>query len=140
MYISLYIWLHLIIFWGHIEVGSLCLRTQTFLDIWFMWACVCLVAQSCLTLVTHRLPGSTVQEILQARILEWVAISFSRGSSQPRNQTQVSSIAVRLYQLSYKESPHVSILLFKISHLSASMYQCPCSEVILGLSAFILNS
>ena len=99
--------------------------------------------QVCLTLCDPtdcRPPGSSVQEILQARILEWVAISFSRGSSQPRNQTQVSSIAVRLYQLSYKESPHVSILLFKISHLSASMYQCPCSEVILGLSAFILNS
>ena len=35
----------------------------------------------------------TVHEILQARILEWVAIPFSRGSSQPMNQTQVSHIA-----------------------------------------------
>ena len=34
-----------------------------------------------------------VPEILQARILEWVAFPFSRGSSQPRNQTQVSHIA-----------------------------------------------
>ena len=34
------------------------------------------------------LPGSSVHGILQARILEWVAISFSRGSSQPRNWTQ----------------------------------------------------
>ena len=33
-------------------------------------------------------PGSTVHGILQARILEWVVISFSRGSSQPRNWTQ----------------------------------------------------
>ena len=33
-------------------------------------------------------PGSSVQEIFQARILEWVAISFSRGSSQPRNRTR----------------------------------------------------
>ena len=38
-------------------------------------------------------PGSSVHEILQARILEWVAIPFSRGSSQPRDQTQVSHIA-----------------------------------------------
>ena len=38
-------------------------------------------------------PGSSVHGILQARILEWVAISFSRGSSQPRNRTQVSGIA-----------------------------------------------
>ena len=35
----------------------------------------------------------TVHGILQARILEWVAVSFSRGSSQPRDQTQVSHIA-----------------------------------------------
>ena len=35
-------------------------------------------------------PGSSVHGILQVRILEWVAISFSRGSSQPRDQTQVS--------------------------------------------------
>ena len=37
-----------------------------------------------------RPPGSSVNGILQARILEWVAIPFSRGSSQPRDQTQVS--------------------------------------------------
>ena len=35
----------------------------------------------------------TVHGILQARILEWVAFAFSRGSSQPRDQTQVSRIA-----------------------------------------------
>ena len=39
------------------------------------------------------LPGSSVHRILQAWILEWVAISFSRGSSWPRDQTQVSCIA-----------------------------------------------
>ena len=39
------------------------------------------------------LPGSSVHGILQVRILEWVAISFSRGSSQPRDWTQVSHIA-----------------------------------------------
>ena len=46
------------------------------------------VAQSCLTLcdpMDCSLPGSSVHGILQARILEWVAISFSRGSSQPRD-------------------------------------------------------
>ena len=46
--------------------------------------------QSCLTLcdrMESSPPGSSVHGILQARILEWVAISFSRESSQPRNQT-----------------------------------------------------
>ena len=44
-------------------------------------------------------PGSSVHGILQARILEWVAISFSRGSSWPRDQTQVSHIAGRRFNL-----------------------------------------
>ena len=43
------------------------------------------------------LPGSSVHGILQARILEWVAISFYRESFWPRDQTQVSCIAVRLF-------------------------------------------
>ena len=43
------------------------------------------------------LPGSSVREILQARILEGVAISFSKGSSQPRDQTQVCCIAGRFF-------------------------------------------
>ena len=43
------------------------------------------------------LPGSSVRGILQARILEWVAIPFSWGSSQPRDQTQVSCIAGRFF-------------------------------------------
>ena len=47
-----------------------------------------------------------VHGILQARILEWVAAPFSRGSSQPRDGTQVSHIAGRIiYQLSYQEAP-----------------------------------
>ena len=47
-----------------------------------------LVAQLCLTLsnpMDSSPPGSSVHGILQARILEWAAISFSRGSSQPRD-------------------------------------------------------
>ena len=58
-----------------------------------------------------RLPGSSVQGILQLRILEWAVISFSKGSSQPRNQTQVSCIVGRFFTnwamreaLSYFES------------------------------------
>ena len=53
------------------------------------------VAQSCLTLcdpMDCSLPGSSVHGIFQARILEWIAISFSRGSSWPRDRTQVSRI------------------------------------------------
>ena len=59
-----------------------------------------LKAQSCLTLcdpIDCSLPSSSVRGILQARILEWIAISFSRVSSQPRNRTQVSCIAGRCF-------------------------------------------
>ena len=45
------------------------------------------------------LPGSSVHGILQARILEWVAISFSRESSWPRDRTWVSCIAGRLFSI-----------------------------------------
>ena len=44
-------------------------------------------------------PGSSVHGILQARILEWVATVFSRGSSQPRDQTWVSCIAGRFFTI-----------------------------------------
>ena len=53
-----------------------------------------LVAQSCLTLydlMACSLPGFSAHGILQARILEWVAMPSSRGSSQPRDQTQVQA-------------------------------------------------
>ena len=53
------------------------------------------VAQSCPTLCNTM--DYAVHGILQARILEWVAVPFSRGSSQPRDQTQVSSIAGRFF-------------------------------------------
>ena len=43
------------------------------------------------------LPDSSVHGILQARLLEWVAISFSKGSSRPRNRTQVSQISGRFF-------------------------------------------
>ena len=45
------------------------------------------------------LPGSSVQGIYQARVLEWVAISFSRGSSQSRDQTRVSCTAGRRFTI-----------------------------------------
>ena len=54
------------------------------------------VVQLCLTLcdpMDCSLLGSSVHGILQNRILEWVAFPFSRASSQPRDQTQVSHIA-----------------------------------------------
>ena len=56
----------------------------------------CSNSQSCLilcNLMDCSMPGSSVHEILQARMLEWIAISFSRSSFPPRDQTWVSYIA-----------------------------------------------
>ena len=66
---------------------SFLIRTPGLLD------CVCSVIQSCLTLcdpMNCSPPGSSVHGIFQAKILEWVAISFSRGPSRPRDRTCVS--------------------------------------------------
>ena len=60
------------------------------------------VAQLCLTLcdpMDCSPPGSSVHGIFQARILEWVVISFSRGSSWPRDWTQVSHIISRCFTI-----------------------------------------
>ena len=59
-----------------------------------------LVIQSCLTLcntMDYSSPGSSVHGILQARILEWVAMPFSTGTSLRRDQTRVSCISGRFF-------------------------------------------
>ena len=63
-------------------------------------------------------PSSSVHEILQARILEWVAISFSRGSSRPRDQTQVSHIAGRRFSLCTTREAKSSKLVLPVCVLS----------------------
>ena len=55
-----------------------------------------------------NLPGSSVREILQVRILEWVAISFSRGSSQARDR--ISRIAGRFFTNWATREAHFSSL------------------------------
>ena len=74
---------------GHINLSSLIRTDQRRLWSTGAWSEV-LVAQSSLTLgnpMDFSLPGSSVRGILQARIVEWVAIPFSRASFWPRGQT-----------------------------------------------------
>ena len=58
-------------------------------------------------------PGSSVRGMLQARILEWVAVTYSRGSSQPRDPTQVSFTAGRFFTIQASKV-HCILLLFSI--------------------------
>ena len=87
------------------DAGNLYSNWITFLKLWlehFESEGESEVAQPCPTLcdpMDCSLPGSSLHGILQARILEWVAISFSRGSSQPRDQTPASHIPGRRFNL-----------------------------------------
>ena len=70
--------------------------------------CCCLVTKTCLTLCNPMdcsPPGSSVHGTPQASILEWVAISSSTGSSQPRDQTLISYIGRWTLPLSHQGSP-----------------------------------
>ena len=86
-------------------------------------SCVCPVTQLCPTVcdpIDCSLPGSSVHGILQARILEWVAISFSRGSSQPRDITSISCLVGRFFTTEPPEKPiwHIWVinrLLFNVA-------------------------
>ena len=82
--------------------------TNTLIHLWPVKVKV-LVA-SCLTLwdtIECSLPSSSVHGILQARILEWVAIPFSRGSSWLRDWTQVSCNAGRFFTIWTTRKPHL---------------------------------
>ena len=75
------------------------------------------VAQSCLTLCYPM--EYTVHGILQARILEWVAFPFSRGSSQPRDRTQVSCIVGEFFtSWATREASYILLLLLLLSRFS----------------------
>ena len=72
----------------------------------------CSVMSNFVTPMDCSTPGPSVHGILQAKILEWVAISFSRGSPRPRDQIHVSYIGRRiLYHWTTREAPYISMLL-----------------------------
>ena len=91
------------------------------------WAHSQFVAYLCPTLcdpIDSSLPGSSVHGIFQARILEWVAISFSRRSSPPRNQMGFLHCRHILYQLIHQGSFNLFIFLEKNTLGSKSVVFC----------------
>ena len=112
IYIIYYILISLPLSWN--DLLLYCFRYLSLLIVLFSVICGGgLVVQSCLTLgdsTDCSLPGSSVHGILQARILEGIIISFSKGTSWPRDQTQVSYIVVSLL--------HCRRILYQLSHLS----------------------
>ena len=93
----------------------------------------------------YSLPGSMVHGIFQARMLEWVAISFSRRSSPPRDWTQVSRIVGRHFTIwatrdsrSWKKQEGKRFLRVSKKNLALSMLFKP-SETCVGLLAYKNN-
>ena len=85
-----------------------------------------LVTKLCLTpcnSMGHHPPGSSVHGIVQTRILEWVTISFSRGSSWPRDQTQVSCIRGRFFADWATREAHIYIYIY--THTQC-IHMCVC--------------
>ena len=86
----------------------------------WLFTCESEVAQSCPTLCNPMdcsPPGSSNLGIFQAKVLEWVAISFSRGSSWPRNRTWVShTVGRHFYHLSHQGSLIIHLELKSCSH------------------------
>ena len=108
-------------------------------EMWLMWTTVYLVCKwtfacshvpSCSALCDHMdcsPPGFSLHGILQARILEWVAMPFSRGSSQPRDRTHISYIGRWIRLLVY-------MLLFSVVFtLSRTVSPFPSLKIILGI-------
>ena len=94
------------------------------------------VAQSGTTLCDPM--DYTVHGILQTRILEWVAVPFSRGSSQPRDRTQISRIAGGFFtSWATREALHMAYLLW-LSHSSWIMCSFPPSPLSLFLLCFLI--
>ena len=88
---------HCVRYWQH----SLCLQEA---QEWAVCCCYRVSAQSCPTLcnpMDYSPPGSSVHRIFQARILEWVAIFYSRGSSWPRDWTHISCVSCIGKQILY---------------------------------------
>ena len=113
------IWKECELCWVECSIPSMSVRSYRLI-------CVCPVAQSCPTVcdpMDCSPPGSSVHGIFQARILEWVAIFFSRGSSWPRDPTCFSWIAGRFFT----SEPRALIVMFK-SSLSLLNFCLICSN------------
>ena len=84
-----------------------------------------------------NLPGSSVYGIFQATILEWVAISFARGTSRPRDRTQASRIAGRCFTLWATREAHINELsltyAFKVGIQAQSVEPSSQATIIMGL-------
>ena len=111
------------------------------------WKCSSLSCVQLCDAMDCSLPGSSVHGILQTRILEWVVIPFSRGSSQSRNQTPVSHFAGRFFTIWVTREDHSSTRLLLCPVYARNIKDqgqeklraCPVSQSKLGSTQVYLN-
>ena len=112
---------------GRLDMGV----WDTGAKVFYMFMCLCVLSRSVVSnsMWPHGLwpPDSSVHEILQARTLEWVAIPFFRGSSQPRDWTQVSSTAGGFLTVwATRKALFQYICLYKTPKVSGLIIFCCC--------------
>ena len=108
------------------------------------WSCS-VVSNSLRGLVAHQ--AHSIHGVLQARILEWVAISFSRGSSQPRNRTHISRIAGRRFNLWATREAHAQKIagrifikpLTEVDYVEGSVCSGTGAEIFIWAVQFVLT-
>ena len=96
------------------------------LFILWKWKCYHSVVSDSCNPMDCSPPGSSVHGISQARILEWVAIPFSRGSSWPRDWTYVSCIAGRFFTVWATRRGCYHFLYCTVSLACLLMHMCTC--------------
>ena len=89
--------------------SSLSVAPGALLSFTIGWGARCQRAPACTLLCVETLPGSSVHRILQARTLEWVAVSFCRASSRPRDLARVSRTAADSLPSEPPGEPHSSL-------------------------------
>ena len=110
VWIHVYTYTYLCFYYIHVQIYVYYMYTQTYIlytryNVLYIHIHICIlkwseIAQSCPTLcdpMDCSLPVSSVHGIFQAIVLAWIAISFSRGSSQPRDGTRISRIVDKCF-------------------------------------------
>ena len=128
---------HILLIFFFIVVDLQCCASLCYTAKWLSYTHVkVIVARSCLALcspVDFSPPGFSVHGILRARLLVWVAIPISKGSSLPRNRTHISHVAGRFFIIwTTREAPVIHIDILFLILLSIMVYPrilniIPCS-------------
>ena len=108
-----------------LQLARMAKRLSSIVKEKWKWSCSVMSNSLVTPWTVCSLPGSTIHGIFQARILEWVAISFSRRSSQPRDWTQVSHIVGSHFTIwATREVFHRGVFILLRSLVNGDLVRC----------------